>query len=109
MEVMMNKSQAIKQKCLDCSSSSPKEVTLCHIVDCPLWPFRFGYSIKDKRYQKRIEASKRKYLKDYQEMIKLIPEYAQNRPDLLQYVQIDAVQKKRESHEGKTLQTELRA
>ncbi len=68
----MNKSQAIKVQCLDCSGGSPKEVTLCHIVNCPLWPFRFGYSTKDKRYKRRMEAAKRNYAEDYREMLKLI-------------------------------------
>jgi len=108
-EKKMSRARAIKNHCLNCSSNSPKEVTLCHIVDCDLWPYRFGYSIKDKRYQRRIEAARRKYPKDYQEMLNIIIEYAQNVPFLLQYVQIDAVQQKRESQEGQTIQTELRA
>ena len=67
----MNKSKAIKAKCLDCSGS-PKEVTLCHIVNCPLYPFRFGYSFRDKRYEKRMEAAKRNYPEECMEMKKLI-------------------------------------
>ena len=68
----MNKARAIKLNCLDCSGDSPKEVTLCHIVECPLWPFRFGYSTKDKRYKKRMESAKRNYPKEYQEISELI-------------------------------------
>jgi len=34
--------QAIRQKCLDCSCHQPGEVRACHIIDCTLWPFRFG-------------------------------------------------------------------
>jgi hypothetical protein len=105
----MSKANAIKNKCLDCCCDSPKEVSLCQIVDCPLWPYRFGYSIRDKRYRIRMEAARRKYPDDYQEMLKLITEYAQNVPFLLQYVHIDTIQQKRESHEDKTLQTEIRA
>ncbi len=67
----MNKSQAIKAKCHDCGGS-PKEVTLCQIVDCPLWQFRFGYSQKDKRYKKRMGAAERNYPEEYKEMLKLI-------------------------------------
>lgn len=65
---MPNKSQAIRKYCLECSGGSPKDVTLCNIVDCPLWLFRFGYSVKDKRYQKRMEVAKRTYPEEYQEM-----------------------------------------
>ena len=69
----MNKSQAIRAKCLDCSGS-PKEVTLCHVVDCPLSPFRFGYSVKDKRYKERMETANRNHPEEYKEMFKLISE-----------------------------------
>lgn len=34
--------KAIRLKCLDCSADSAKEVQLCPIEDCPLWPYRFG-------------------------------------------------------------------
>ena len=33
--------QAIRQKCLDCSSG-PKAVKFCTCTGCSLWPFRFG-------------------------------------------------------------------
>jgi hypothetical protein len=34
--------KAIRAKCLDCSGDRPKEVTLCPVTDCELYPFRFG-------------------------------------------------------------------
>lgn len=34
--------KAVRRKCLDCSGGSTAEVRLCILVDCPLWPFRFG-------------------------------------------------------------------
>lgn len=34
--------KAIRAKCLDCSCGNVKEVTLCPITRCPLYPFRFG-------------------------------------------------------------------
>ena len=34
--------QAIRRKCLDCVCGSPKEVELCVIPDCSLYPYRFG-------------------------------------------------------------------
>jgi len=67
----LNKSQAIRLHCLECSGDSPKEVTLCQVVDCSLWPFRFGYSVKGKRYKERMGAAKRNYPEEYQEMLKL--------------------------------------
>lgn len=34
--------KAIKAKCLDCCGGVGSEVRDCHIVKCPLWPYRFG-------------------------------------------------------------------
>lgn len=86
----MNKSQAIKLKCLDCNSCK-KDITLCHLVDCPLWSFRFGYSMKDKRYKRRMKAAKKNYPEEYQEMSKLIAEYNENMPNSSENEQIDTV------------------
>ncbi len=44
--------KAIRLKCLDCSAGSSKEVKLCPVSDCVLWPYRFG---------KRPETAKRYY------------------------------------------------
>jgi len=33
---------SIRNKCLDCSGGSYKEVRLCPSTDCDLWPYRFG-------------------------------------------------------------------
>lgn len=34
--------KAIRAKCLDCSCGSTNEIKLCPVVDCSLYPFRFG-------------------------------------------------------------------
>lgn len=34
--------KAIRQKCLECSNGSDKEVRLCTVYDCPLYPYRMG-------------------------------------------------------------------
>jgi hypothetical protein len=34
--------KAMRAKCLDCSCYQPKEVRLCTVKTCPLWPFRRG-------------------------------------------------------------------
>lgn len=34
--------KAVRNKCIDCSGGSYKEVAQCPIVDCPLYPYRFG-------------------------------------------------------------------
>ena len=34
--------KAIRLKCLDCCCGSSKEVELCTVPKCTLWPYRFG-------------------------------------------------------------------
>ena len=36
----LNLLKAIQYKCFDCSGWSRKEVELCPVKTCPLWPFR---------------------------------------------------------------------
>ena len=35
--------KAIRAKCLDCSEGSSKEVKLCPVTACPLYPYRNGH------------------------------------------------------------------
>lgn len=35
-----SKAAAVKAKCLDCSGWQRKEITLCPVHTCPLWPYR---------------------------------------------------------------------
>ena len=35
-------SKAIRYYCLDCAGGSALDVKECHIMLCPLWPFRMG-------------------------------------------------------------------
>ena len=34
--------KAIRKKCLDCTCYQPKEIKQCRIIDCPIYPYRFG-------------------------------------------------------------------
>jgi hypothetical protein len=34
--------KSIREKCLDCSCQQPKEVRLCPVTTCALWPYRMG-------------------------------------------------------------------
>ena len=52
--------KAIRHKCLECSAWQPSEVRLCHMDDCPLWPFRFG-----NRPKSLDEVPKGEYLEPY--------------------------------------------
>jgi len=35
--------KAIRRKCYDCSCYQWKEVRLCTVIACPLWPYRHGH------------------------------------------------------------------
>lgn len=37
-----NPVKAVRAKCMWCSNDSYREIELCPIKDCPLYPFRFG-------------------------------------------------------------------
>lgn len=41
--------KAIRAKCLDCCCGSAKEVRLCPVYDCPLYPFRMGHNPNIRR------------------------------------------------------------
>ena len=34
--------KAIRKKCLDCTAGSYREIRLCPVVECALYPYRFG-------------------------------------------------------------------
>lgn len=59
--------KAIKAKCLDCSCGSYVEVKECHIVDCPLYPFRLGHNpnikLTDEQRAKRAEIGRQNMAK----------------------------------------------
>lgn len=84
----MNKSKAINLKCLKCSGDSHKEASLCHLLDCSLWPYRFGYSMRDQRFWKRMEAARRNYREEFKELLQLIPDYLKNLPNTPETAQI---------------------
>lgn len=39
--------KAIRSKCLDCCCGQAKEVRLCTVDTCPLFPFRMGHRPKE--------------------------------------------------------------
>lgn len=45
--------QMIRQGCLDCCSWQPKEVELCPLTDCPVWPLRLGKKPRTKRTDRK--------------------------------------------------------
>jgi hypothetical protein len=47
----ITRAKAIRLKCLDCSNYQYKEVRLCPVTDCSLWPYRYGrgYEVPPER------------------------------------------------------------
>jgi hypothetical protein len=43
----ITRARAIRLKCLDCSNRQYREVRLCPVMDCPLWPYRHGKGYED--------------------------------------------------------------
>ncbi len=70
----MNKAYAIRRKCLDCGGS-PKEVSICNIVACPIWLFRFGFSSNDQRFMLRMATAQRNYPLEFREMQNALTEH----------------------------------
>lgn len=90
----MNRAKAIQKYCIECAGDSAKEVTMCHIIDCPLWQFRTGNGIKSKVYKKRIALSRTKYPDDWQEIDALVvgkQEFARKNMPILQSTSKDRV------------------
>jgi hypothetical protein len=46
--------KAIRAKCLDCTCQQPKEVRLCTVISCPLWPYRMGKRPKQEASQELV-------------------------------------------------------
>lgn len=42
MANLHNPVKAIRAKCMRCTCDQPGEIDKCPIVDCPLYPFRYG-------------------------------------------------------------------
>ena len=52
--------RAIRNKCLDCTCGSAKEVQLCPIAKCSLHAFRFGKNpYRKERSEAQMEATRR--------------------------------------------------
>ncbi len=66
----MYRSKAIANKCLECAGNF-KEVTICHLFDCPLWEHRFGKGPHTTKAQERMTGGIKRFRKDLQELINM--------------------------------------
>ncbi len=84
----MSKSKDIRDHCLDCAGGSPKEVTLCQVIACTLWPHRFGCSYKSKRFRERMESARARYPGEYADIVKLVRDHLETCPNSPEYAAI---------------------
>lgn len=54
----INRSKAIRMKCLDCTCDQPSEVRKCPATNCPLWRYRMGKEENDEFKPVRKKAEK---------------------------------------------------
>lgn len=55
----LNKTKAIRAKCLDCCCYQANEVKLCPCKDCPLWCYRLGYEVDEEGNRVKHERSEK--------------------------------------------------
>ena len=53
----LNRRNAIRARCLDCSAGSVREIRECPFTDCPLWLFRMGLGKQDPRLRNKAIRS----------------------------------------------------
>ncbi len=63
--------KAIRAKCLDCSGDQPKEVRLCSIPECSLYPYRMGKrpTTETNSPAKNSEIAKEKTVKQQERIL----------------------------------------
>lgn len=44
-----NKYTEIVKKCMECSSGDKYEVQACEMQSCPLWKYRLGYTLRERK------------------------------------------------------------
>lgn len=60
----INRSKAIRLKCLDCCGDNMAEVRKCPATHCPLWRFRMGKEENDELKPQRKKAEKTDEIED---------------------------------------------
>jgi len=95
----LTKAEAIKAKCQECETG-PKGVTLCHLIDCPLWEFRFGNSMSSKYFWERMKKAQKTYEKDFRNMIKVLKDYIRTPDFSLKRGSYDPICKKLDKEMG---------
>lgn len=68
----MTRAKAIQAHCFGCAGDSHKEVTLCVVKGCPLFPYRFGNSPDSKGYKERMKLAKTRWPDEYTDYMAIL-------------------------------------
>jgi hypothetical protein len=63
----LSRPRAVKEYCVECSGGTPQEVTICGLVDCPLWGFRFGGSPDSPSFKRRMSDAKERKPEEFKD------------------------------------------
>jgi len=66
----MTKAKAIRQYCFECAGEMSLEVTLCSVVDCPLWPYRTGHGLDSAAYRQRLALAIKNHAPEMQSLLR---------------------------------------
>jgi hypothetical protein len=63
----LQRDQAVRLHCLECAGENSTEVTLCPCTACPLWGFRMGNILNNKKARDRFEEYQEREPKEFEE------------------------------------------
>ncbi len=52
----LHRAKAIRAKCRECTGDQERIIRHCHIVDCPLWPWRMGRPLREDEKRLHLES-----------------------------------------------------
>ncbi len=70
----VSRPKAIREYCIDCSGGSTGEATLCTVLSCPLWGWRFGSKPGSKAFLARMEKARENKPKEFDEAYSFLAE-----------------------------------
>jgi hypothetical protein len=54
----ISRAKAIRQNCIECCCGNAAEVARCHMLGCPMWPFRMGTDPYRAKQSERQRAAR---------------------------------------------------
>jgi hypothetical protein len=60
IKALMKVLKGVRERCLDCSAGSSYEVKICHLVKCPIYPWKLGTLNNSNKTTKEKTQTKEK-------------------------------------------------